>query len=167
MEKLYEAGLTSLDALFLARAEEMADTTGVPITLCGRICEKIQEHRYRLDAASPEELLLGHRGRLAELVAELRQHHEAFKRACEADHPDEDIAEKKRGARCGRQACALKINVVLAEMGEVALVEEIQKLALEQRMQRLEAHLARTGNAAPLSMAADSHDPPVRPRAER
>lgn len=152
--KLYEAGLASLDALFLATDAEMADTTGVPIALCQRICDKIQEHRDRLKATSPEQLLEGDRRRLAHLVAELRRHHETFKTACEADHPDETIAAQKRNSRCKRQACALEINVVLAEMGEVGMVEQLEKLAFEQRVLQLEAHLAQVAAPAATPIAA-------------
>jgi hypothetical protein len=140
--KLYEAGLASLDALFLATPSEMCDTTGVSLTLCQRICDKIQEHRSRSESTSPEQLREGDRRRLAQLVSEMRRHHETFKTACEADHPDESIAAQKRNSRSKRQACALEINVMLAEMGEVGMVEQLEKLAFEQRVLQLEEHLA-------------------------
>jgi hypothetical protein len=101
-------------------------------------------------------------------VAELRRHHEAFKRACEADHPDEAIAAQKRSSRCNRQACALEINLLLAEMGEVEMVEELEKLAFEQRLSRLEAHgsrLPQPASAAIAELSPDSHAPATAPQA--
>lgn len=164
IERLYEAGLTSLETLFLANAEEMADTSGVPVPLCARICEKIQQHRYRLDANSPEELLDGHRRRLVDLVADLKRHHRAFKTACEADHPDDAIAAQKRGSRSSRQACSLKINVVLAEMGELTVIEEIQKLGFDQRIEKLEIFLARDVGVSEIPFNPETIHPTARPR---
>src|SRR5215510_12035008 len=45
VEKLYRAGLTSLDTLFLAKKEDLAVATGIPVVLSERICEKFQAYR--------------------------------------------------------------------------------------------------------------------------
>lgn len=140
-EKLYGAGLTSLDTLFLAKKEDLAAATGIPIWLCERICNKFQEYREELDGTPRDVAQSGYRTKLGELVSELRRQHEGFERASAQEWSNPALAVEKRKFRQNRQACVLQINVVLAEMGELDLVNEIQKLSFERRIQRLEEYL--------------------------
>lgn len=145
-EKLYGAGLTSLDTLFLAKKEDLAAATGIPIWLCERICNKFQEYREELDGTPRDVAQSGYRTKLAELVSELRRQHEGFERASAQEWSNPALAAEKRKFRQNRQACVLQINVVLAEMGELDLVNEIQKLSFERRIQRLEEYLESSAN---------------------
>ena len=138
IEKLYRAGLTSLDTLYLARREELAVATGISIDLSERICAKFQAYRAGLEASNRDVKDVGQRNRLAEFVAELKRQHEGFLRASE----DSNLAQEKRDFREQRQSCVLWINVLLAEVGEVDLVCELQKMSFEKRIQRLEEYLA-------------------------
>jgi hypothetical protein len=138
IEKLYRAGLTSLDTLYLARREELAVATGISIELSESICAKFQAYRAGLEASNRDVKDVGQRGRLTEFVAELTRQHEGFVRASE----DAKLGNEKRDYREQRQACMLWINVLLAEVGEVDLVNELQKMSFERRIQRLEEYLA-------------------------
>jgi DNA repair protein RadA len=138
IEKLYRAGLTSLDTLYLARREELAVATGISVELSERICAKFQAYRAGLEASNRDVKDVGQRGRMAEFVSELRRQHEGFVRASE----DTGLSDQKREFREQRQACMLWINVLLAEVGEVDLVNELQKMSFERRIQRLEEYLA-------------------------
>jgi hypothetical protein len=138
IEKLYRAGLTALDTLYLARREELAVATGISIDLSERICAKFQAYRAGLEASNRDVKDVGQRNRLAEFVAELKRQHEGFLRASE----DSNLAQEKRDFREQRQSCVLWINVLLAEVGEVDLVCELQKMSFEKRIQRLEEYLA-------------------------
>jgi hypothetical protein len=138
IEKLYRAGLTSLDTLYLARRDELAVATGIPIELSERICAKFQAYRAGLEASNRDVKDVGQRNRLAEFVAELKRQHEGFLRASE----DSSLGHEKRDFREQRQACVLWINVLLAEVGEVDLVCELQKMSFERRIQRLEEYMA-------------------------
>jgi hypothetical protein len=135
-ERLYGAGLTSLEALFVANAEDLAATTGIPPRLCERIVERMQEHRRELERSQRASGLGERRERLRKLVEELRLKHEGFERAA-SDWGESDLSEEKRECRQERQMCALQIEVVLAEMGELDLVEQIQKLPFGRRIERL------------------------------
>jgi hypothetical protein len=141
-EKLYGAGLTSLDTLFLAKKEDLAAATGIPLWLCERICNKFYQYREELEGTPRDVAQSGYRSRLGELVAALRMHHEGFERASADEWSNPTLASEKRKYRQNRQACVLQINVVLAEMGELDLINEIQKLSFERRIQRLEEYLA-------------------------
>ena len=137
IEKLYRAGLTSLDTLYLARREELAVATGISLELSERICAKFQAYRAGLEASNRDVKDVGQRSRLAEFVAELQRQHEGFVRASEDSHSGD-----KREFREQRQACMLWINVLLAEVGELDLVNELQKMSFDRRIQRLEEYLA-------------------------
>lgn len=141
-EKLYGAGLTSLDTLFLAKKEDLAAATGIPLWLCERICNKFYQYREELEGTPRDVAQSGHRQRLAELTAYLRRFHEGFEKASAEEWSNPSLALEKRKFRQNRQACVLQINIVLAEMGELDLVNEIQKLSFERRIQRLEEYLA-------------------------
>jgi hypothetical protein len=81
---------------------------------------------------------VGQRNRLAEFVTEPKRQHKGFVRASE----DTKLAHEKRDYREQRQACMLWIQVLLAEVGEVDLVNELQKMSFERRIQRLEEYVA-------------------------
>jgi hypothetical protein len=147
VEKLYRAGLTSLETLFLAQRDDLAVATGIPAAMSERICEKFQSYRAELAGNSRELGASGQRARLSEMVADLRRQHEGLELA-ENDWTDPAVASKKREYRQQRQSCSLRINVLLAEMGEIDLVNELQKLSFERRIQRLEEYLASPHAAA-------------------
>ena len=147
VEKLYRAGLTSLDTLFLAQKDDLAVATGIPSAMSERICEKFQSYRAELEGNSRELGASGQRARLSEMVADLRRQHEGLELA-ENDWSNPANASQKREYRQQRQSCSLQINVLLAEMGEIDLVNELQKLSFERRIQRLEEYLASSHAAA-------------------
>jgi len=136
--RLFEAGLTDLESLFLAIPVELAGTTSIPQPLCERICARIQDYRRNMQHAR-ERLPEGERrAHLSRLVEELRQRHEGYEAACSADWNDPAHEEEKRQHRAERQSCALQIEVLLADLGEVALVEQIQTLPYGARIEALE-----------------------------
>ena len=135
IDKLYRAGLTSLETLYLAKKDDLAVATGISSSLSERICEKFQAYRARLENEARD--LKGERDRLALMVTELRRLHEAYQRAS-----DESDAAEKRDCRQERQSCALWINILLAEIGELDLINELEKLSFDRRIERLEEYLA-------------------------
>ena len=143
IEKLYRAGLTTLDALYLAKKEELSIATGIPVELSEAICLKFKA--YRLGLASNNRNIgdIGQRSRLAQMVADLRLQHEAFVHASRNEWSNPSVASAKREFRQQRQSCVLWINVLLAELGELEMVDELQKMSFERRIQRLEEYLAR------------------------
>jgi hypothetical protein len=142
IEKLYRAGLTSLDTLYMARRDDLAVAKGIPPHLSERICEKFQAYRARLENNPRDVADLGQRDRLSKLVAELERHHEGFQHASANEWSNPTLASEKRDYRQQRQSCMLWINVLLAEVGELDLVNELEKLSFERRVQRLEEYLA-------------------------
>jgi hypothetical protein len=142
VEKLYRAGLTSLETLFLAQKDDLAAATGIHAAMSERICEKFRSYRAELEGNSRDLGISGQRTRLSDMLAELRRQHEGLELATENEWSNPALASEKREYRQQRQSCSLRINVLLAEMGELDLVNELQKLSFERRIQRLEEYLA-------------------------
>jgi DNA repair protein RadA len=142
IEKLYRAGLTTLDTLYLAKKDELAIATGISTELSEVICLKFRA--YRLGLASNNRAVgeLGQRSRLAKMVSELRLQHEAFVHASANEWSNPSLSSAKREFRQQRQSCVLWINVLLAEVGEVDLINELQKMSFERRIQRLEGYIS-------------------------
>ncbi len=165
-ERLYGAGLTSLEALFLANGGDLAVTTGIPLWLCERICERIRDHRKDLERAQRDSGQGERRDELRKLIEELRQRHEGFERAVSDEWSDPARSDEKREHRQGRQMCALQIEVVLAEMGELDLVEQIQKLPFPRRIEKLQEFIASSVVPAGVLIGEGAAAPAMRP-AER
>ena len=72
-------------------------------------------------------------------MQDLRAHQEGYEKA--SSGWSEDSAEEKKRLRQARQDTLLQINVVLAQLGEVDLIHEIEKLPFERRIDRLAAFL--------------------------
>jgi hypothetical protein len=159
LEKLYGAGLTSLDALFLATKGDLGVASGVPEWLCERICERVRLHRHQLEGAAPETAQVDHRARLVELLGELRRQQDEFHEISAQDRSTPELAAAKRECLRNRQTCALQINVLLAEMGEVGLIEELRKLGVERRIEQLERYLGAGAAAARTLPASSVHSP--------
>jgi hypothetical protein len=138
IDKIYAAGLTNLDNLFLARPDEISATTGIGENLASQIVEKFQ--RYRREIASlADSTRASERKRLAELAVELRALHQDFERAA-SGWSDDDRAEKKR-FRTARAEALLQVKVLLARLGEVDRLSQIERLPFERKIEALEQYL--------------------------
>jgi hypothetical protein len=141
IEKLYRAALTSLDTLYLARKDDLAVATGISVDLSESICLKFKAYRVGLEG-NLRDVGEGQRKRLGEMVADLRRQHEGFVYASENEWTNPSLAADKRDFRQQRQTNVLWINVLLAEIGELELVNELQKMSFERKVQRLEQYLS-------------------------
>lgn len=139
IDKLYRAGLSAMEVLFLATRDDLAATTGVRSVLAERIVDKFQSYRRTSVAPTSRDKRAARAaelGKLATLLGELKKQHQAFESA-----PLTMSDAQKRGLRLSRQATILDITVVLAELGEADLVAQLEKLPFEHKIQKLEAHL--------------------------
>jgi hypothetical protein len=139
LEKLYRAGLGSLDALFQANKEDLAAASGVSVRMCELICDKVTRHRQELETLPDDAPQSVWRDRLATVVNRLR--HDI--RATSA--PDElrggSASEEQLRLR-QRQLYFLEITVMLAEMGELDLIDRMRTLSFKRRIQVLDQYLS-------------------------
>jgi Helix-hairpin-helix domain len=140
LEKLYRAGLGSLDALFLANKEDLAAATGVSGRICELICDKVAQHRQELGTLPDDAAQSVWRGRLAAVANSLRDEIDAAR--APNGSPAWPTSEEQR-RRNQRQLYFLKITVILAEMGELELLGQMHKVSFKRRIQILDEYLAR------------------------
>ena len=141
IDKIYAAGLTNLDHLFVARPDEISATTGIGENVAASIVEKFQ--RYRREIASlADATRAAERKRLGELAGELRSLHQEFERAA-SGWSDDERADKKK-FRQARAEALLQVKVLLARMGEVDRLSLIDRLPFVRKIDELEAFLRET-----------------------
>jgi hypothetical protein len=139
-DKLYQAGLGSLDMLFLANKEDLAAVTAIAPGLCESMCNKVQQYRAEAEARARPVAQSGYRSRLVELVNELRGQMDIERVKGEAGTDTPAVDARRRRLR-RRQQCFLEINVTLAELGELGLINQLKKLSRKQRLQVLDEYL--------------------------
>jgi hypothetical protein len=139
IDKLYAAGLTSLEVMFAARADDIAATTGIPLRLAERIVEKVQVYRKEMATVVPDAARSAERERLAVLARELKRQHTEYELAAAAW--SEDAAAKKRYLRQARDETLLRIKVLFARLGEVERLSKIERLPFEKKIENIETFL--------------------------
>ncbi len=145
VDKLYAAGLQSLDTLFSATSADIVQTTGIAASLADRVVGRFQLYRKELHAAQPDATRGQERARLGVLVKRLRHQHEEFEKLAESWAPG--AAGQRKTLRQSREATLLECNVVLARLGEVDRLREIEKMPFDRKVVALEAYLDEAARA--------------------
>jgi hypothetical protein len=140
LDKMVAAGLSTLEAMFLATPSDIASTTGIPLALAERIVARFRAYRDQVRSIVPDATRARERARIAELTALLRKQHEDYERAAQAWSREAEDAKKL--LRKARAQTMLDIQVELARLGEVERLAVIEKLPFESKLAKLEAFLA-------------------------
>jgi hypothetical protein len=141
LDALYGAGITSLRMLTNARPEELASTTGVPLTLCRAICAALRAHHAELSQRSHLPADERCRKHLGELLLTLVKEQAAFTSLETETGAADTRAERKRAARKTRNLCALKIEATLLEMCEFDRADAFRALPFDRRIDFVAAFL--------------------------
>jgi hypothetical protein len=139
-DKLYGAGLTSLEVLCMATPEDITFVTGISADLSERIVTKFQEYRRDIESTNVDATRSTERGRLAEISAELRATDELY-RSTSTSWEVAEIAQRRR-LRQARTERLLEAYVLLARLGEVDRLRRIERLPYALKIRELEAYLA-------------------------
>jgi hypothetical protein len=146
VDKLMAAGLTRLEALFQARADEVAAVTGLAGELASAIVARVQAWKRATPAALATPDRPAAARELAGLVDALQAQHTTFEDAArgwsEADR------EAKRRLRRQREVTFLQITIVLARLGEVDLALALERCSFERRLEELGRLMTRLPRAA-------------------
>ena len=150
IDKLMAAGLVRLEALFQARADEVAAVSGLPGDVAAAIVARVQAWKRATPAALATPDRAATARELAALVEALESQHAAFEDAArgwsEADR------EAKRLLRRQREMSFLQITIALARLGEVDLALALERVSFARRLEelgRLVSRLPRAPLAAP------------------
>jgi hypothetical protein len=139
LDKMYAAGLSTLEAMLLATPEDIAATTGVAELTAQRIVERFRAYRAHVKATAPDAARTRERQHIADLTSRLKREHDAYERTCQAW--SREAAEQKKELRKVRAQTLLDIQVELARLGEVDRLNQIERLPFEAKLTELESFL--------------------------
>lgn len=139
IEKLYRAGINALDVFYAARPRELAEATGLDEAIAAAICERFQRYKREVAELSPGKEREKERAELEALTDELAREHEAHEKAS-SSWAAGAAAERSR-ARQARADAVLRVDVLLAHLGEVDLQRTISKVPFQQKIKELRRYL--------------------------
>jgi hypothetical protein len=135
IDKLYAAGLTNLDMMCMAKPEELALTAGIDKAIASSIVERFRKYRAEVHATGEGTRAADHE-RLLRLCSELRRLHEQYEDI--ADEWSDEAHARKKHLRQARSEALLQIKVLLARLGEVDRVGEVERLPFIMKIEQLE-----------------------------
>jgi len=136
LTKLYAAGLSSLAQLSQARPDELSAVAGIELPLAKRMVEHVQRFEAERARVNPNDMKSQALERLRALLERLLQLQADFEQADIEESPD-----KKRVARRGREAALLELDLVLAEIGEVKVIEDLKRVPVQIKIRRVATYL--------------------------
>ncbi|MFZ5893211.1 MAG: hypothetical protein ACOY0T_19280 [Myxococcota bacterium] len=137
LDRMYAAGLTTLDQFYKAKPGDIADAAGIPRELAERIVARFQRYRRELGTAPPTPRRQREKAQLEALTKKLEDQNAAFD--ISAKHWSH--AEEKRRVRQERASTLLEIGLLLARLGEVDLIEELEPLPFQKKAETLRRFL--------------------------
>lgn len=149
IDKVFAAGLTLIDMLERGNVAYLSTATGISERLSEHVCAFLrkycQERDARRDFDSPKAWLRA----LGPVVDALEEHHSKYQRYENGKDGESGRAQNRKLHRRGRQDASLQLNVLLAEMGEVQMVDELQRLTFDGRIKRLRSYLSSLAQIGP------------------
>lgn len=142
LDRIYAAGLTNLEMFYKARPSDIAEAAGIPREVAERIVARFQRYKRELGSVAPAPRRSRDKTQLETLGKKLEEQNGAFD-ACAKGWSN---AEDKRRIRAERAATLLEVTLILARLGEVSLVQELERVPFEKKVEALKRYLsARTG----------------------
>ncbi len=138
ISRLFSAGLVTLESYDMADPGDLAAAAGLKPALAARICELFRQYREVSELSSDQDLVMR---RLADLVSDLRSAQFEYKKATLEEWYTHEPSRAKAKARRIRQQTMWKVNVALAELGEVKLLNALKDEIYDKRIERLKVLL--------------------------
>lgn len=142
LTKLYAAGIASIQQLLQGSADELARAAGLDPQLASAIIEHVSRfarERSGLDQARLRsrviEQLRGLVGRLSQLQSE-------FERAESAGNQ-----VRKKAVRRARDGAVLELQRLVAELGEIELIEELKRSSVRAKVTLMQNYLQRAASS--------------------
>jgi hypothetical protein len=149
IDKLYAAGLASLEGLGRSSVEDLMAHARLERDGAEGIVRRFQSYLRERTEQVLERGEVQVKQRLSALIDELGRAHREFLHA----DAEEDRAAKRR-ARVERRARALEMNVLLAQLGEIELIAELERSATDRRIERMRSYVESSGRAQPTRQEA-------------
>lgn len=164
IEALVAAGFGKLSALYVARADEIAAVTGIGDVIAAGIAARVQAFRRMTPAGLASVDRTATLRDVDKLLKILRTQHAAFD-ACTRGWSEQDRSAKRQMRR-ERQQTLLQLTIELVRLGEVGLVQRLDKLPFGRKVEEIERFAAiafqveRGKNRSPVPAPAAAAAPP-------
>ncbi|HEY2511842.1 MAG TPA: hypothetical protein VGI39_13330 [Polyangiaceae bacterium] len=139
LEKIVAAGLGSISTLADAPPRELSTAAGITVEVAKAIVEAFRAYRDERRAAPPGSVHQQERARLRELALDLDQQNSAFEQA--STTWTSEATEAKRRLRRERERTVMEISALLARLGEVGLLEKLERMPFDQKLEGLRSFL--------------------------
>ena len=137
---MYAAGLTTLEAMFLATPGDIAATTGIPEPLAAQIVERFRAYREQVKATVPDATRARERERIAELdgATAPRARRVRARRGVVVARlrgAEEGAAQGRASRRCSTSRWSLHVSA------RSIASRELERLPFEKKLAHLESFL--------------------------
>lgn len=140
--KLIAAGMNSLDKYFVASPRDLAAVSGLNDRQATAICETFAMYResikLRTNMTTQTQVSLT---KLYKHLRVLKDLHEKYKEVTRRALYSTGFEDQQNQLRLDRQKCMWEINIILAELNALRLVEDFRKMVFDRRIQRLDEFL--------------------------
>jgi len=140
VEKLFAVGLSRLDALLQASADEIAVVAGLRQDLAEAIVEQFRSYRVGASSALAAPDPLAERRQLGDLLIMLSVQNDEHNHA--ATKWTDEARARKRDARKQRDQTFQRIRVALARLGERDQLAKLEKMPFDERIAALDRYLS-------------------------
>ena len=138
IDRIYAAGLTSLALFYVARPSDIAELTGVSSELAQRVVDRFRDYRKKTESLSPANNRSDELESLATLAADL----EKFSGEYDAIAAGASGDTRRRELRRLRGDVMIELGLLLARLGEVERLRDIEKLPFAARAKAVRVFLA-------------------------
>jgi hypothetical protein len=143
LTKLYAAGIGTIQQLLQGNSEELSRAAGIEQPLAAAIIEHVSRYSRERSGLDPSRL----RGRVVEqlktVAGRLTQLQTEFERADIADNQ-----VRKKAVRRARDAAVLELHRLVAELGEVELLEELKRCSVRAKVALLQSYFQQVDPSA-------------------
>lgn len=136
-DRIYSAGLTSLALFYVARPNDIAELTGIPLELAQNVVTRFREYRKQTESLSPEQDRAAEMRLLGELADKLEQATTEYDKQAPGMVGD----ARRRELRRVRGDIMLELGLLLARLGEVERLRELEKLPFSARAASVRAYV--------------------------
>jgi hypothetical protein len=147
IDKLFAVGLSRLDALMNANADDVVAVSGVRRELADAIVQQFRSYRANAQAAVSSRDPAAERRELGDLLIVLSLQNDDFVRVSESW--TDDAQARKRQLRKDREQTYQKIKIALARLGERDQLAHLEKQPFKERIASLDKYLSAPPPARP------------------